>query len=103
MKRLLLLVIILQSVFAFGQKASNNLVGKYKNKSFWSFYNTSLEFDGKGTAILDEKEYYDYFERNDTIYVLAGGDGVFLEKKNGNELKGFSRKVKKSTFIGRRL
>lgn len=31
--------------------------------------------------------------------MLAGGDGVFLEKKNGNELKGFSRKVKKSTFI----
>ncbi|MEK6492586.1 hypothetical protein [Myroides odoratimimus] len=99
MRKLLLLVIVLQSFFAFGQKISNNLVGKYKNKSFWSFVYTSLEFDGKGTAIVDGKEYYDYFEKDNTVYVLAGGGGLIFEKVNGNELKGISKKVRKSTFI----
>lgn len=56
MRKLLYLLFALQTVFAFGQQKSNNLIGTFKNKSFWSFSFSTLEFDGKGKVKIDNEE-----------------------------------------------
>lgn len=87
----------LQAVFAFGQKASNNLTGTFKNKSLWSSYST-LEFDGKGKVTLNGKSKYEFFERNDSIFVMYEDGSLLFSKVNGNQLKGLNKKVKKVTM-----
>lgn len=96
MKKVLFLVFVLQAVFAFGQKTSNNLIGKFNNKSFWSQY-SSLEFNGQGKVVINNKEKYEFFERNDSIVIMSDSNPIYLSKSN-NQLVGLSKNVKKSTF-----
>jgi hypothetical protein len=97
MKNLLFLMFVLQTVFAFGQKPSNNLKGTFKNQSKWSSY-SSLEFNGKGKVVINDKDQYEFFERNDSIFVLYEDGSLLLGKMNDNELKGYSKKIAKYTF-----
>ncbi|MFD0701788.1 hypothetical protein [Myroides pelagicus] len=97
MRNLLVVLFALQAVFAFGQKASNNLIGTFKNKSFWILTNT-LEFDGKGKVNVNGKAKHEFFERNDTIFILQDNNPMYLIKQGKNQLKGFSKNIKRSTF-----
>lgn len=75
-------MLALQAVFAFGQKASNNLKEVFKNQSSWSSY-TTLDFNGKGKVVINDKDQYEFFERNDSIFVLYE-DGPLLFSKLNN-------------------
>ncbi|KUF43443.1 hypothetical protein [Myroides marinus] len=100
MRNLLVLVLALQAVFAFGQKASNNLKGVFKNQSSWSSY-TTLDFNGKGKVVINDKDQYEFFERNDSIFVLYEDGPLLFSKLNNNQLKGITKKVAKYTFTSK--
>lgn len=100
MKKLVFLVLALQTVFAFGQKPSNNLVGTFENQGKKNKY-ASFNFDGKGKVTVNNKDKFEFFEKNDSIYVLHEDDLLAFVKTNDNQLKGLSKKIDKSTYATR--
>jgi len=91
-----LLLLLLASFTVNAQDISNSLAGYYKNNSNDGWY-TSIHFNGKGHALVNDSAPAEYFQKGENVYVLVDNN-VFILTLTKKELKGISTWVEKLKF-----
>lgn len=95
-KFLIFFVLNYFAVSALGQAVSNSLSGSYVNGDPKAMY-SSIAFDGKGHAVINDSFQAEYFQKDDVLYILPD-KSVFIFKVEKNQLKGHSSWVEENTF-----
>lgn len=80
----------------YAQNISNNINGYFKNTKKDNLY-SSIHFNGKGHAIINDAYPAEYFIQDNLLYIFPD-KSVFIFEVEKNKIKGVSNWVEKQTF-----